>query len=502
MTPRSDADQEGDVQTRRDQLQAHRFVTTRVQSALLHGEPDAAESPMRRISVSTFSSVMIAIVVLVGFGIFGLLRPGAKEGWKQPGTLVVEKETGTRFVYDETDDALHPVLNFASARLILNTPTVNVQLFSRKSLSAAHRGVPYGIANLPDSLPDPGGLVTGPWTICSQPASPVPTVTVSVAQGNAGTGLDPTSALLVRTGLKQFLIWNNTRLEIPNPQAALPALRFNATPLPVAASWVNSVPPGPDLKPIDVPNRGQPGVEVGGSSTVIGQVLKVPGEGSSAREQYWLVTSQGLATITETDALLLLGDPEEKRDAYNGRDPSAIQVPSVAVGQAQLTDPASTVGFPPSAPAPANPLPGGPQVVCAAYSDTSGETDAVVVTLADKAPGIRPQASADLGTGEMSSQVALPPGKAAVVRLLPHKGQQSSSTYLVTDAGGKYPVPSKEVLNVLGYGTVAPVPVPGGILDLIRTGPALDQSRAKTPVPVGGSSVGPPNSVPGGTGGG
>src|SRR5262249_60998194 len=101
------------------------------------GEPDAGEAPTRRIGAAMCSGVMVAILVAAGFGIFGLLRPGGKEGWKAPGTLVVEKETGTRYVYIPTDGALHPVLNYASARLILNTPDITVKDFSRRSLPAA-----------------------------------------------------------------------------------------------------------------------------------------------------------------------------------------------------------------------------------------------------------------------------------------------------------------------------------------------------------------------------
>jgi type VII secretion protein EccB len=493
----------GHVQTRRDQLQAYRFVTTRVQSALLHGEPDAAETPMRRIGVSTFSGIMVAVLAVAGFGIFGLLRPGSKDGWKQPGVLVVEKETGTRFVYDPTDDALHPVLNYTSARLILNAESVSVQYFSRRSLSAAHRGLPYGLPNLPDSLPDARSLVTSPWTICSKPPSAdstLPTVTVSVGMAAAGQHIDPGEALLVQTTrYGKYLVWNDTRLGIPLPDLVLPVLGYApSAAVTVADSWVNSVPPGPDLKAVAVPGRGQPGPSVGGQVFYAGQVLKVPAEGT-VRDRYWLVLREGLTPVTETDALLLLGDPLEQR-AYHGRSPTPVEVSAAAVGQAPPAPAVATRGFPDLVPTLLNPAQRGPQVVCSAYTSNPTGNPSVTVSLTDTAPGAREPTTVGFGFGEQASQVVLRGGSAAVARMVPHDGQPSSSLYLVTDAGGKYPVPSADVLRVLGYGSVRPAMVPKGILDLIPTGPALDPRKARSVSPIEPNSVSLPVS-PAGSGG-
>ena len=154
------------MQTRRDQLQAYRFTIQRVVAALLHGEPDAAESPMRRIGISTFSSVMVGVLALVGVGIYGLLRPGGNETWKQPNKLIVEKDTATRFIFK--DGVLHPVTNFASARLLLG-PTAETVFVDSKSLGNTPRGSTVGLLNAPDALPRPSALVNSPWVECTQP---------------------------------------------------------------------------------------------------------------------------------------------------------------------------------------------------------------------------------------------------------------------------------------------------------------------------------------------
>jgi len=462
------------VQSRRDQAQAYRFVLHRVQAALLQGEPDAPEPPLRRIGVATFVSVMVAVLVVAGFGIVGLIRPGGKQGWRKPGVLVVEKETGTRFVYDPADGALHPVLNYTSARLILNTPDVSVRLFSRRSLADAPRGAARGLPSLPDALPAAGGLVRGPWTVCSQRSGGGPAaVTVSIGYPASGSRVDPGRGLLVRDSAnRQYLIWNDTKLEIRHPETVLAPLSFAAaTPVVVADTWANAVPSGPDLAPPEVPGRGGPApYRAAGAAVQVGQVLKVAAEGG-VRDQYWLALTAGLTPVTDTAALLLLGVPDR---------PDPIEVQSADVNAIpHVANQISPAGFPDRVPALVEMPDGAALALCAAYTDTSGSSAAVAISTAAQPPGQRPAA------GGAAGSVLLPPGAAAVVRLLPHPGQDSDSIYLVTETGAKYPVPSAEVLAVLGYGGSTPVPVPGGLLDLVPTGPALDPARANSTVPVG-----------------
>ena len=44
------------MQSRRDQLQAYRFVTRRIVSAMLSGEPETTERPMRRFGLAVFGT--------------------------------------------------------------------------------------------------------------------------------------------------------------------------------------------------------------------------------------------------------------------------------------------------------------------------------------------------------------------------------------------------------------------------------------------------------------
>src|SRR3954452_5769210 len=108
------------MQTRKDLLQAHRLMTQRAAQALLIGEPDSPELPLRRINVASFIGIMIAILVGAAFGIVGLLSGGGgAQDLEKPGTLIIEKETGARYVWCQGGTReLCPVANFASAKLL------------------------------------------------------------------------------------------------------------------------------------------------------------------------------------------------------------------------------------------------------------------------------------------------------------------------------------------------------------------------------------------------
>src|SRR5205823_8000537 len=96
--------------------------------------------------------------------VIGLIFPAAGSGWQKPGVLIVEKETGTRYLY--VSGRLHPVLNLASVRLLTQgQPTV--ESVSSRALAGLPHGTPLGIPGAPDSLPDPARLLSAGWLICA-----------------------------------------------------------------------------------------------------------------------------------------------------------------------------------------------------------------------------------------------------------------------------------------------------------------------------------------------
>lgn len=460
---------------RRDQVQAYRFVQARLNAALLYGDPDRPDSPMTRLTIAMLSGVMVAVLLIAGFGVYGLVRPGGKDSWRTTGVLVIEKETGARFVYDGNDQALHPVLNYASARLILNNPNPSTSLFSRDSLRGARRGAALGLAGLPDALPDGKGLIEGPWTVCSEPVEGgSPAITVVAGAAVPGPALGDGGALLVTLpDGSAHLLWRGRRLLVRDPAHAAPALSLDrAAAVAVAPAWVNTVPPGPDLAAPKVAGAGQSApYEVGSRPVRLGQVLRVGAEGGVAA-RYFLVTPDGVAPLTNTAALLTLGDPATAA-AYSGASPTPIDVPLADLSATR--QPKASIlppGFPDQVPVLRPVAPGA--ALCAAYTDTSGASLDVALSTSQRSPALA------AGTAAVSGGVrlALPPGRAALVSLLPHGGQKTNTAFLVTEEGVKYPIPSVAAKSALGYGSVVPVPLPAGIADLIRTGPALDPAKA------------------------
>src|SRR5215472_469880 len=108
----------------RDQAHAYRFLTRRLSSALVRDDPDGPDAPMRRLAIASFGSIMVAALIVAGVGVFGVLRPGGATAWKSGQAMIMEKETGTRYLY--LGGELHPVLNYASARLLLDKSTFSI----------------------------------------------------------------------------------------------------------------------------------------------------------------------------------------------------------------------------------------------------------------------------------------------------------------------------------------------------------------------------------------
>ncbi len=151
------------MRTRRDQVQAYRFVTRRIVSALVSGEPESNDLPMRRLGLALVGSIMVGGLVLGGFGAYGLLTDNKAP--LENDSLVIEKDTGAKYVY--TREQLFPVTNYASARLILGTESPTIRRVSSGSLKGMARGRTVGIVNAPDALPDPKNLSGGTWRVCS-----------------------------------------------------------------------------------------------------------------------------------------------------------------------------------------------------------------------------------------------------------------------------------------------------------------------------------------------
>src|SRR5690349_5798461 len=74
---------------RREQHQAYRFLIRRIVSAMLSGEPETNELPMRRFTVALAAGLALAVLLVAGVTVYGLIFPGG--GKPAENTIIVER---------------------------------------------------------------------------------------------------------------------------------------------------------------------------------------------------------------------------------------------------------------------------------------------------------------------------------------------------------------------------------------------------------------------------
>ncbi|WP_026422619.1 type VII secretion protein EccB [Actinokineospora inagensis] len=439
--------------SRRDQVQAHSFLVGRLTNAVLRVDPDALERPLRRTSSGLTGGVAVAGLVLVVVLVVRLISPGGGgDAWRAPGTLVLDSGTGNRFLY--VDGTLRPVLNYASVRLLLGA-NPKVAAVDSADLAGVPQGGPIGIMGAPDVLPTPGGAPRV-WTVCSMSTPDGPGVALALSAAAPAPAV--TGAQLVRAPDGSIhLAWGDQRMAVTAPWVPA-ALGLDPTAVPVAASWLNALPAGPDLGSPKV-RRGDRGPVVAGVPTVTGQLLRVPG--TVVGTKFYLVQTAGLVPVSATAAALLVADPAAPAPPREVTASALAAIPLLPV-------PDELQALPADMPTPLR-LDGG--APCVRWADDHAELfagpapDSSRVTAA---PGVaRDESTAD--------QVRVAPGAGLLVRTRPAPGVPGAGVYLVTDAGTKFPVASGAAATALGQPVDNASLVPSGLIALLPTGPVLDR---------------------------
>lgn len=465
--------------SRSDQLHSHQFTLQRVIGALATRDPDPASSPMRRIGGAVFGGVMVAVLALAAVGVYGVLRPGGKDTWRDGKSVIIEDESGARFVY--TGGVLHPVLNYSSALLLLGSQQPGTVHVSRDSLKGTPRGSELGIPGAPDALPAAGDLVTDPWSLCSRPArtgggaesvllvGAQPTTPLGVLGSKAIYAKDPAGGL--------HLIVNDHRYPIRSTDSDTVVTALNLAgknPVAVAPAVLNSIAIGRDLSRIGLPWGKKSTVE---GSSAVGRVYYT--QTQNGGRQYGVAMPDGLAAITQLQADLILADPNAA-----GHGEATKLDPSVFSAEPRAASLIPTGDAPPPETTPALFEPTGNAGLCVEVGQGSGA--AQVRTAASLAPGTGevPGASA-AGSPASADWIAVAPGRGAVVEALASANSPDGALSLVTDLGVRYPVPSMQVLATLGYGGVSPVRLPAAVVALLPVGRALDPTAAGASAALG-----------------
>jgi type VII secretion protein EccB len=448
------------MQTQRDQVQAYQFSTSRLVAAVTTGDPGNGQSPFRRAGLGVVAGTVIAVLLGAGAVVWGLLHPVTKTTWQQPGAVVVNSSTGTRFVY--LGGELHPVANYASA-LLASGGDSSVQVVAPAALDGVRDGATIGIPGAPETLPAAGGLLAGGWAACLDPASPGATVLDLAPPAHLAPPPSGERILVTAPNGAQYVVWDGTKYPLRS-KAVLVALGLgNTNPVTASATWLDALPTGPALAPAAVPGAGGPGPKIGGQPTTVGELFETTAGGV---QQYYELRDDGLAPISGTELALLT----TTAGAY-----SPVKVSPADIAAAPVSADKSLLdGLPDLTSGPVY-APGDPALCVRQTNGQSGSATGTLVT--ESAARVSAAAITD-GAGVLVPQgdgmIAGPPSGAAEAATAP--------TYLITDTGEKYLLSGPAAESDLGYGSATPQVLPAGLLNLVPSGPALSAVASRQAV--------------------
>ncbi|MFB0619637.1 type VII secretion protein EccB [Streptomyces sp. AGS-58] len=462
------------MQSRRDHVHAYQFATGRLAAALVTGEPATGEPPARRSVLGVVLGVLLAVLTCAGFAVYGLIKPGGNTAWARPHAIVVEKETGTRFLY--VDGVLHPVVNYASALLGAagGGGGSDVHTVSRNSLAGVRRGTEIGIPAAPDSVPQAAALLSGDWTRCLTPGRNKGE-TLDFAPDDSPAARAPVTgrrALLRATDGTEYLLWNGVRYRLGD-RSTLIALQLDSQdPLPAPDGWLAALPAGPTVNAAGLPGRGKQGPRVGDRPARVGDVFTSAADGKGAT-QFYVLRTDGLAPLTRTEFQLLA----TSEGAAEPREVTPRDIAAVG-GSADRSLLHRLPDFL------AGPVlrPGG-SALCLRQRVTGGTRVRTAVTLEERPAATAPPVDVPVGHGLLVQALPLPP-----------RGV-TPQLYLVTELGVKYPLADQDTLSALGFGGGQARTVPRAVLDLLPTGPALSRTAALATVPANPSATPAPSAT-------
>ncbi|MCX4460793.1 type VII secretion protein EccB [Streptomyces sp. NBC_01728] len=427
------------MQTRRDHVQAYQFAMGRLASALVNGDPGRGESPTRRSTLGSVFGVGLVVLLCAGFAVYGLISPVAKDDWRKDGAVVLEKDTGNRYIY--ADGVLRPTRNYASALLIAGKRAAP-ETPSAKSLAGVPHGAPVGIPGAPDSVPDASSLTPGPWARCL-PGTGNTGAGQSLAFGSVASAMHPLPAgrQVLVSGPKgaRYLLLRGVKHPVPD-HAALIALGLDdQAAFTATADWLAAVPTGETLAAPLPQGAGKPAGEVAGHPARVGQLFRTSTGGT---ERHYLLRSDGLVPVNPTAYALLAARP-------NAPEPRQVEQTDIAVAPVSA-DRAATDRIPDVIGVPA--LQGG--TVCL-----------------EQLPG----GKYELTVGHPDGRRVLLPAGGGVLAVL----DGSRLQYLITEQGVKYRIADDGAVQALGLGgTKNRLSLPAGVLALLPDGPVLSRTAA------------------------
>lgn len=430
--------------SKKDLIEAQGFSRRRLLTAFTSGAPGGKElEPAQPLRAVVAGVALTALVVLAGV-FSGFLRPGLPQDW-QNDALILVSDTGARYV--AVDGTLHPVLNTASARLLIPAESYRVITTDRGSIDGIPIGSTVGILGAPDDLPTPEQLVGDGWAACAVGGG------TALAIGGEPIA-DPVPGGAVVSDGEEILVITQGRRHPVEAEAVDPVLRATGLDTTAAAEvdgrWLNLFAPGAALAPLVIPGAGG---SLPGSELTVGTAVHP--EGSPAAERY-VVTSDGeLAALSPLAyQLYLLGTGAELGTAVDVGPAELAELPTAS-------SPAGGADWPAE---PLAPLTAG-AVPCALLGhDDLGAARTVLAA---------PPADAELPEPD---EVRIAVDAGALIRT----GGSGGPAHLIDATGTAFAIPGAdaEILARLGYAESDVSAVAASWLQFLPAGPALTVTAA------------------------
>jgi len=431
------------MSSRRDQVDAQRFMLSRVTGALVRAEPETPESPTRRDRVGTITGLVLGVLLLGVAAVWALL-PGSTGStqWQQPHMLVIDDRTGARYVL--VAGVLLPVADVATATLLTGGALTPIVVSSSR-LAKLPRGNPVGNPAGPQVLPAADRINAGVWRACELGGGHLG---LDIGAPAGRRPLEAGEALPVTSGGRTYLLWGGRRLLLGEAWVADVLGLALMPPTPVGGALLELLPLSGTAGPPVVDGAGTAGPAVAGEPTVVGQTFQV--DLGAGKVGHYLMTRTGLAPLTETEYLLQRAHPGAAAE---------VSIGAAALAAAPQRTPAQPLSTLPATPPRPRPVPEG-AAICVERGGRAGQAPAVVLSAEHAEPG----------TGAVTVRVATRGGALLLPRLDGDANQLPA--VLVDERGIAYPLAGRDI-GTLGYAAEQAVVMPPTLIGLLPAGPAL-----------------------------
>ena len=467
----------------RHQISGWRFLIRRISNGVALRDTRMLTDPLRRQGRALVVGSMLAAVLVVGAFVLSVLKPAGVSG-NRP----VLAERSTNALYVLINDELHPVLNLASARLIVGKPA-DPTVVKAKEIDKFALGNTLGIANAPSRMVQSGAR-DARWMVCDAASGPQVGASVIFGDPVAGSGhaatLPDSSAILATSdnGKTTWLIWGGKRSLIDLTNAAVAAAVGitvdTPAPRPLNRALLNLI---PESAPLAVPFLGNAGDAPrfvwpvpGQLPPPIGSVVVDHTEDNQLR--YYAVSGEGMQPISPVLAAILRAN-----NAYGLIAPPALTPDQVA--KAPTVAPIDVEDYPPTAVHVLDPT--RDPVLCGQWTKLRGAPTSSLRLLAGQSVPTSPDATpitlAAAGP-TTAARTVLPRGVGFYVQVTGQQPQSATkeSQFWVSDLGVRYGLESvgkdkPSPAEALGL-NAEPLPIPWSVLALLAAGPTLSKADA------------------------